>query len=64
MMSQNSFFICKHGITSKLEIFPLVKPVECFCQIAYWDAFNHEDENLTIGELTLRRDVVRDFLNW
>lgn len=40
--------------TGKIGIFPLVKLVACLRYIAYGDAFDRDDENLAIGETTLR----------
>ena len=53
-------FIHKKDATKKLGIFPLVKLVGCFRFLAYGDAFDREDENLEIGESTLR-DFVKLF---
>ncbi len=46
--------------TGKPGIYPLVKLVGCFRYLAYGDAYDRDDENLSIGETTLR-DIVKEF---
>lgn len=56
------FVHCKDAI-GKWGIYPLVKLVACFRFIAYGDAYDREDENLNIGETTMRM-LVRRSINF
>ncbi|KAG7364220.1 plant transposon protein [Nitzschia inconspicua] len=47
--------------TGKPGIYPLVKLVGCFRFIAYGETYDRDDENLCIGETTLR-DYVKQFV--
>ena len=53
-------FVQKYDAARKPGIHPLVKLVGCLRFLAYGDAYDREDENLSIGETTLK-DYVRDF---
>ena len=47
-------FVQKYDASKKPGIHPLVKMVGCFRFLAYGDAYDREDENLAIGESTLK----------